>query len=113
MDTVVESTVKVTFNPHFDNICATKAQHSAAHCKHNTNMFDYLDFDQVFEFDADVSYESATVEKIEANRKSLEGLFVDKVLKLMGIKRRVYAQATCLLKMTDTSNSCKILPTEE
>jgi len=51
-------------------------------------MFDFHDFDQVFEFDTNLSYDSESVAGIEADRKTLEGLFIDKVLKLIGIKRR-------------------------
>ena len=52
-------------------------------------MFDYRNFDEVFEFDPEYSYDSSTVESIEANRRSLEGLFVDKIFKLLDIKRRM------------------------
>jgi hypothetical protein len=51
-------------------------------------MFDYSDFEEVFAFNPDYSYDSSEVETIEANRRQLEGLFVDKVFKALDIKRR-------------------------
>ena len=51
-------------------------------------MFNYQNFDEVFSFDPDCSYDEDAVADIEANRKYLEGLFIDKVMKLLGIKRR-------------------------
>jgi hypothetical protein len=51
-------------------------------------MFDYTNFSDVFSFNQSYSYDQSTVEGIEARRKSLEGLFVDRVLKLLDIKRR-------------------------
>ncbi len=52
-------------------------------------MFNYHDFDDIFDFDSNYSYDSAVVEAIESHRKRLEGLFIDKVLKLLDIKRRM------------------------
>lgn len=51
-------------------------------------MFDYRNFDDAFDFDVKYSYDSSAIENIERNRRSLGDLFVDKVLKLIGIKRR-------------------------
>ncbi len=51
-------------------------------------MFNILDFEEVFDFDPECSYADDAVKKIEAHRKDLEGLFVDRVMKLLGIKRR-------------------------
>jgi hypothetical protein len=51
-------------------------------------MFSYQDFDEVFSFDPECSYDEDTVSDIEDNRKQLEGLFIEKVMKLLGIKRR-------------------------
>lgn len=51
-------------------------------------MFNYQEFDDVFDFDASYSYEDSSIHTIEANRKELEGLFIDKVFKALGIKRR-------------------------
>jgi len=51
-------------------------------------MFDYQNFDEVFGFAPDCSYDEVAVQGIEAHRKALEGLFFEKVLKLLGIKRR-------------------------
>jgi hypothetical protein len=53
-----------------------------------TMMFNYQNFDEVFGFDPDCSYDDDAVAEIEANRKHLEGLFIEKVMKLLGIKRR-------------------------
>jgi hypothetical protein len=52
------------------------------------NMLDYRNFDEVFQFDTGFSYDASTVEAIEANRRSLEGLFIDKIFKLLDLKRR-------------------------
>jgi protein ELYS len=51
-------------------------------------MFNYQNFDDVFNFNKEYSYTAVAVETIEANRRSLEGLFVDKIFKLLDIKRR-------------------------
>jgi hypothetical protein len=51
-------------------------------------MFDISNFDDVFEFDKKYSYAAETVESIEQRRIAFEGLFVDRVLKLLSIKRR-------------------------
>ena len=53
-------------------------------------MFNYQNFDEVFSFDTDCSYDDDTVSEIEGNRKQLEGLFIENVMKLLGIKRREY-----------------------
>ena len=51
-------------------------------------MFNYQNFEQVFDFDRECSYDEDSAHEIEANRKSIEGLFIDRVLKLLQIKRR-------------------------
>jgi hypothetical protein len=51
-------------------------------------MFNYQNFDEVFAFDADCSYDEIAIQGIETNRKALQGLFFEKILKLLGIKRR-------------------------
>ncbi|OBT59403.1 hypothetical protein VE04_00501 [Pseudogymnoascus sp. 24MN13] len=50
-------------------------------------MFDISNFDDVFAFDPKYSYSAESVESIEHHRTTFEGLFVDRVLKLLGIKR--------------------------
>ncbi|KAG0647174.1 elys transcription factor [Hyphodiscus hymeniophilus] len=50
-------------------------------------MFNYHHFEEVFSFDTNCSYPENESYSIEAHRKVLQGLFVDKVLKLLGIKR--------------------------
>lgn len=52
------------------------------------NMFDFRNFDDVFDFDPEYNYDASAIETIDRNRRSLEGLFVHKVLKLLGVKRR-------------------------
>lgn len=53
-------------------------------------MFDISNFDDVFGFDSNYSYDEATVESIEQRRIAFEGLFVDRVLRLLSVKRRKY-----------------------
>ncbi|RDW73770.1 hypothetical protein BP5796_07212 [Coleophoma crateriformis] len=59
-------------------------------------MYSYQSFDDVFSFDLRCAYDDQAVHDIEVCRKKLEGLFVDKVLKLMGIKRitKIYPPKT-------------------
>lgn len=56
-------------------------------CK-KQEMFNYHNFDEVFGFDPECSYDEAAIHGIDEHRKALEGLFLDKVLKLLQIKRR-------------------------
>jgi hypothetical protein len=51
-------------------------------------MFSYHNFNEIFAFDPGCSYDDDTIHKIGVNRSKLEGLFIEKVMKLMGIKRR-------------------------
>jgi len=53
-----------------------------------STIFNYQNFDDVFFFDPDCSYDEDVVREIEQNKKDLEGQFIEKVMKLMGIKRR-------------------------
>ncbi|KAF4636064.1 hypothetical protein G7Y89_g2023 [Cudoniella acicularis] len=50
-------------------------------------MFNFQSFEDVFESDPECSFDEDAVKEIESNRKTYEGLFVEKVMKLMGIKR--------------------------
>ncbi|KUJ14641.1 uncharacterized protein LY89DRAFT_783738 [Mollisia scopiformis] len=50
-------------------------------------IFNYHNFDEVFEFDPECTYDDETVAAIEQNRKDLEGLFIERVMKALGIKR--------------------------
>jgi protein ELYS len=52
-------------------------------------IFNFQNFDEAFSFDPGCSYDDEAVAKIEGNRKQLEGLFIEKVMKLLGIKRRM------------------------
>jgi hypothetical protein len=56
-------------------------------------MIEYQNFDDLFHFSTQYSYDSSHTEMIEAHRKSLEGLFVDKVLKALDVKRRKFTEA--------------------
>ena len=51
-------------------------------------MFDYHNFEDTFDFDPDYTYDDSLREQIDSNRKTIESLFVDKVLKLLGVQRR-------------------------
>lgn len=51
-------------------------------------MFSYLNFEDVFSFDPNCVYDESAIHGIEAHRKTLGGLYVDKVLKLLGIRKR-------------------------
>lgn len=74
-------------------------------------MFDYTNFSDVFSFNQNYSYDQSTVEGIEARRKALEGLFVDKVLKLLDIKRRTFT--LCIILNFTDSCSGKAISTKE
>lgn len=54
------------------------------------SIFNYHNFDEVFEFDPDCAYDEDTIATIEQNRRDLEGLFIERVMKALGIKRRMY-----------------------
>ena len=51
-------------------------------------MFNYHNFDEVFSFDPECSYNEAALQRIAEHRTTLEGLFLDGVLKFLGMKRR-------------------------
>ncbi|TVY75870.1 Protein ELYS [Lachnellula suecica] len=53
----------------------------------SSTIFNYQNFDDVFAEIPDCAYDEEVVHEIEQNKKDLEGLFIDKVMKLMGIKR--------------------------
>jgi hypothetical protein len=55
-------------------------------------MLDYQDFDEVFEFNPQYSYGSSAAESFEANRKALGRLFIDRLLKLVGINAREFPE---------------------
>ncbi|CAL3971831.1 unnamed protein product [Diplocarpon coronariae] len=51
-------------------------------------MFNYQNFEEVFAFDAECVYDEHTVSEIVENRKALESpLFIDRVMKMLGIVR--------------------------
>ncbi len=51
-------------------------------------VINFNNFDEVFDFNPDYSYDEEMVLEIENNRKGIQGLFIDRIMKLMGIKRR-------------------------
>ncbi|KAF8857095.1 hypothetical protein BDZ45DRAFT_675034 [Acephala macrosclerotiorum] len=51
------------------------------------DIFDYHNFDEVFEFDPECAYDDDTIASIEENRKAIAGLFIERVMKALGIKR--------------------------
>jgi len=53
-----------------------------------SSNFDYRSFDETFSWDPECSYSEDVVREIAKNKKDLEGQFIEKVMKLMGIKRR-------------------------
>jgi hypothetical protein len=74
-------------------------------------MFDHSNFEEVFSFNPGYSYESSEVETIEANRRKLEGLFVDKVLKALDIKKRKFNRVQKIVSLTDTGlKAAKLYP---
>jgi len=75
-------------------------------------IFNYQNFDEVFNFDPECSYDEIAVQRATAHRQALEGLFFDRVLKLLGIKRRVYLPPNGVTGRELTILSCQILPTE-
>lgn len=72
-------------------------------------MFDFRNFDDIFEFDTAYAYDQKDAEDIETCRKQLEGLFLDKVLKLLGIKRGNNPLEHCL-QISDRFPAAKIYP---
>lgn len=59
-------------------------------------MFNYHNFDEVFNFDPECSYNEVALQRIDEHRRVLEGLFWDKVLKPLGIKKCEYpCHANC------------------
>jgi len=73
-------------------------------------MFDYSDFDETFDFDPNFSYEHSAVERITSRRNSLDGLFVDKVMKLLGIKRREHHNISPALYTDYEMPATKVYP---
>lgn len=53
-------------------------------------LFNYQNFDEVFAFDLNCCHDEVATQTIEKNRKTLEGLFLERVLKMLGVKRREY-----------------------
>lgn len=60
-------------------------------------MHNYRDFADVFDFDLSGCYNRKQVGEIEGYRKRFQGLFVDKVLKLVGVEKRMLHFSSALL----------------
>lgn len=71
-------------------------------------MFVFQNFDEVFDFDPDCSYDEYAVRGIEGNRKKLEGLFVDTLLKNFEIRRRELSRTIEMVgtSFTNLTSSC-------
>jgi hypothetical protein len=75
-------------------------------------MFNYTSFDEVFNFDPECSYDEIAIQGIDERRKKLEGLFFEKVLKLLGIKRRELTLSALTLRGILTLDSYQTVPTK-
>lgn len=51
-------------------------------------VFSFEIFEEVFDFDTSNSYDESRIGRTLNNRQKYEGLFVDLLMKTMGIKRR-------------------------
>jgi hypothetical protein len=76
-------------------------------------MFSFSKFDEVFDFDPDCSYDTIAVQRIEGDRKTLEGLFVDILMKNAGIRRRMLSLTSTYILSADISLSCQILSSKD
>ena len=65
-------------------------------------MFNYHNFDEVFSFDPECSYNEDAVRTTAEHRTALEGLFLDGVLKFLGMKRREYMLFPSHIRCTDS-----------
>lgn len=52
-----------------------------------SRIFDYQKFEDVFFFDPDCSYDEDVAQEIVDKKKELGGQFIEKVMKLMGVKK--------------------------
>lgn len=60
------------------------------------NMFDYRRFDDVFPADAQVLYDRTLQQEIEKHRRNYDGvLFIDRVLKALGIAKGMRLPVSC------------------
>lgn len=75
-------------NNHPSTVCAKKNNNMDVQMSDPTVIFNYLNFDHVFFFDPHCKYAEEVVREIERNKKDLELQFVEKVMQLLGIKRR-------------------------
>lgn len=55
-----------------------------------SNMAPWESFDQVFSFNKKYAYEPKIIDQILSNRRSLEQLFADRLLGLVGIQGGTY-----------------------
>jgi hypothetical protein len=51
-------------------------------------MFNFQIFEEVFPDNQDWCYDSSLCQEISSNKKKMQGLFIEKVMKDIGIKRR-------------------------
>ena len=51
-------------------------------------MLDFNNFDEVFDFAPDCDYDDDTTRVILENKRALGVLFIERVMKILGIKRR-------------------------
>jgi hypothetical protein len=64
--------------------------------EHTARMIlNYQVFNETFAFDPQCAYNEIAIQKIEGARSELEGLFFEKVLKDLGIKRRKKCSISC------------------
>ena len=54
-------------------------------------MFNFNSFEEVFPDDPDCYYDATLCQAVSSNKKKMQGLFIEKVMKDIGIKRREQA----------------------
>lgn len=69
------------------NLRSTRIEIIAISVQGSAKMFDLNSFEEVFGYENDAFSEDVVMD-VEINRKALEGLFIDKALRTMGMKRR-------------------------
>lgn len=77
-----------------------------------SEMFNFQSFAEVFAFDPECSYDENTVSTIEGNRKDMEGLFIDRVMKATGIVRRKELFPLFVDWNANYLSSCQTLPSQ-
>jgi hypothetical protein len=59
-------------------------------------MFNFQIFEEVFPADTDCYYDANLCQEIGSNKKKMQGLFIEKVMKDIGIKRRERRLQLCI-----------------